>query len=93
MAQKLLWRTQIQAVPTYRRLKCFPFIFSYFFVKNFRQFLRSGKNTDQFYGIFCVNICGALITAKNTIIFTVEKNTEIFYGIFYANISENICGA
>ena len=59
--------------------------------------MRSGKNTEQFYGFFyvniCGNICGALITAKNTIIFAVEKNTEIFYGIFYANISENICGA
>ena len=59
--------------------------------------MRSGKNTENFYGIFyvniCLNICGALITAKNAIIFAVEKNTEIFYGIFYANISENICGA
>ena len=51
------------------------------------------KNIEQCYGIFYVNICGALITTKNTIIFAVEKNTEIFYGIFYANISENICGA
>ena len=59
--------------------------------------MRSGKNTEQFYEIvyvhICGNICGALITEKNTIIFAVEKNTEIFYGIFYANISENICGA
>ena len=49
--------------------------------------MRIGKNTEKFYGIFYVNICGNicddLITAKkNTIIFAVEKNTEIFYGIF-----------
>ena len=59
--------------------------------------MRSEKNTEQFYGIFyvniCGNICGALITAKKYDNICCQKNTEIFYSIFYANISENICGA
>ena len=50
--------------------------------------MSSGKNTEQFYGIFYVNICGALITAKKYDYICCRKKTEIFY----ANISENICG-
>ena len=55
------------------------------------------KNTEQFYGIFYVNICGnicsALIIAKKYDNICCWKEYCIFYGIFYANISENICGA
>ncbi len=51
--------------------------------------MRSGKNTEQFYGFFYVNICGALVTAKNTIIFAVEKNTA-FFMVFFTQIFPKI---
>ena len=40
--------------------------------------------------LFYVNICGALITAKNTIILAVKKNTE-FSMIFFTQIFPKIC--
>ena len=73
----------------------------YFLRKYFRKYLwclKCRKKYDniccwKFFEIFlcisyvniCENICGALITAKNTIIFAVEKNTEIFT-VFFTQI-------
>ena len=52
--------------------------------------MRSGKNTEQFYGFFnvniCGNICGALITAKKIRWYLLSKKILKFFMVFFTQI-------